>query len=179
VTTADWYTLFVGGVAIQRLVELRVSSRNARRAFARGGVEAGEGHYPAMIVLHAVFLASCVLEVRLLGRPWLPALGWPMLAAAAGAMALRYWVIASLAGRWTTRVIYVPGDPLVVTGPFRWLRHPNYVAVVAEVAAIPLAHTAWLTAAGFTAGNVALLARRIRVEEGLLQRFADGHREHA
>lgn len=171
-TTADWYTLLVGAIAVQRLVELRVSSRNLRRALARGAVEAGADHYPAMVGLHAAFLASCVLEVRMLARPWIPLLGVPMLAFVACAMALRYWVIGSLRGRWTTRVVYVPGDPLVTTGPFRWLRHPNYAGVVTEIAALPLVHSAWLTAAAFTAANAAVLARRVRVEESLLQQLA-------
>ena len=102
-----------------------------------------------------------------------------MLALVAGAMALRYWAIATLGGRWTTRVVYVPGDTLVTTGPYRFLRHPNYVAVVTEIGAIPLVHTAWLTALVFTIANAALLARRIRVEEGLLQQLASRPRENA
>jgi methyltransferase len=94
-------------------------------------------------------------------------------------MALRYWAIASLGGRWTTRVVYVPGDPLVVTGPFRLVRHPNYAAVVAEVAAIPLVHTAWLTAVVFSVANAWLLRRRIGVEDALLDRLAGGRRGRA
>jgi methyltransferase len=126
------------------------------------------------VVVHGAFLVSCVLEVRLLPRPWIAPLGFSMLALVACAMAVRYWVIASLGGRWTTRVVYVAGDPLVEAGPFRWLRHPNYAAVVVEIAAIPLVHTAWLTATVFTVANALLLARRIRVEEALLDRLAGG-----
>lgn len=174
-----WYTFFVAAIAIQRLLEVRVSSRNMRRALARGGIEAGAAHYPAMVALHAAFLGSCAIEVKWLERPWISALGLPMLGLVVGAMALRYWVIASLDGRWTTRVVYVPGDKLVTTGPFRWLRHPNYVAVVTEIAAIPLVHTAWLTAIVFTIANAAVLARRIGVEERLLQQLASPPTENA
>ncbi len=154
------------------MAETIVSSRNVRRAFARGGIEAGASHYPAMVALHAAFLASSVTEVWLLRRPWIPSLGVAMIGIVAAAMALRYWVISVLDGRWTTRVVYVPGDPLVVSGPFRWFRHPNYAAVVAEIAAIPLVHSAWLTAVVFTLANASLLRRRIRVEEELLGRVA-------
>jgi acyl carrier protein len=91
-----------------------------------------------------------------------------MLALVFGAQAVRYWVIHALGGRWTTRVLHVPGDPLVTGGPFRWLRHPNYLAVVVEVAALPLVHSAFLTATIFSAANAALLRQRIRAEEALL-----------
>jgi methyltransferase len=171
-TSVGWYALFVAVIVLERVAETIVSSRNVRRALARGGVEAGASHYPAMVALHAAFLASCVIEVWLLRRPWIPALGVPMIGVVATAMGLRYWVIFVLDGRWTTRVVYVPGDPLVAAGPFRWLRHPNYAAVVAEVAAIPLVHTAWLTAVLFTLANAWLLRWRIGVEEELLCRVA-------
>ncbi len=171
-TSVGWYSLFVAVIALERVAETIVSSHNVRRAFARGGVEAGASHYPAMVALHAALLASSLAEVWLLRRPWIPWLGVAMIGVVAAAMALRYWVIWVLDGRWTTRVVYVPGDPLVAAGPFRWVRHPNYAAVVAEVAAIPLVHGAWLTAVVFTLANAALLRRRIRVEEELLRRVA-------
>jgi methyltransferase len=172
VTSRVAFTLFVGFIALNRLVEAAVSARHVRGARRRGGIEAGAAHYPTMVGLHAAFLASCVLEVWLLDRPWHPALGVSMLAVVGCAMTLRLWVIAVLGERWTTRVIYVPDDPLVTAGPFRWLRHPNYVAVVAEVAAIPLVHTAWLTALVFSAANTWLLRRRVGIEEDLLRRLA-------
>lgn len=165
------YTVLLGVVAIERLVELGVSRRNVRRALARGAREAGRGHYPWMVALHSSFLAACLLEVHGLRRPWVPALGVPMLLVLAGAMATRYWVIHALGGRWTTRVLYVPGDRLVTTGPFRWCRHPNYAAVAAEIVALPLVHTAWITAAVFSTANAVLLRRRIAVEENMLRRF--------
>ncbi|HSK10093.1 MAG TPA: isoprenylcysteine carboxylmethyltransferase family protein [Vicinamibacterales bacterium] len=162
------YTALVVAVGVERLLELLISARNERRARARGAVEAGRGHYPAMVALHASFLAACPLEVWALHRPWRPALGVPMVAVLLAAGATRYWVIHALRGRWTTRVLYVPGDPLVTAGPYRWLRHPNYVAIVAEMAALPLVHGAWLTAAVFSAANALVLRRRIAAEERLI-----------
>lgn len=174
--SAALYVAFVGLVAVERLVEVLVSRRNLRRAFARGAVEAGAADYAWMVAVHASFLACCVVEVWALERPWIPPLGIPMLGIAAAAMALRWWVVSSLRGRWTTRVVFVPGDALVTSGPFRWMRHPNYAAVVAEMAAIPLVHTAWLTALVFSAANAWLLRRRVRIEDALLRRYARRHR---
>ena len=166
------YTVLVALVAAERGLELAISSRNATRAFARGGVEAGRGNYAWMVSAHALFLAACPAEVWLLGRPWNSLVGVPALLLVAATMSLRYWVVRALAGRWTTRVVYVPGDPLVVDGPFRYLRHPNYVAVVVEMAALPLVHGAWLTAAVFSAANAAVLARRVGIENRLLDRLS-------
>ena len=164
----------IGAVALERLVELVLSTRNARRAFAAGGVEAeGRGAYAAMVVTHALFLVAAPLEVVLLARPFVPLLGGPMLALAAGAMALRYWAIATLGARWTTRVIVVPGAAAVDSGPYRYLRHPNYLAVIVELAALPLVHSAWLTALLVSAANAELLRRRIACEERALARHAD------
>ena len=162
------YTALLGAVALERLAELVVSRRNAAWSFARGGVEHGAGHYPVMVVLHSAFLVGCLAEPWLLGRPFLPALGWPMLGVALGCQGLRWWVITTLGPRWNTRVIVVPDLPRVTGGPFRWFNHPNYLAVVLEGLALPLIHTAWLTAAVFTVCNAALLAVRIRVEEQAL-----------
>jgi methyltransferase len=111
--------------------------------------------------------------VVLADRPFLPWLGWPMLALVLGSQALRWWCIATLGPRWNTRVIVVPGLPLVSRGPYRWLRHPNYVAVVVEGLALPLVHTAWVTALAFTAVNAVLLLRfRIPAEERALRAAA-------
>jgi methyltransferase len=166
------YTLLVLLVGVERLVELRVSVRNARWSFERRGTESGQGHYPFMVVLHTGLLAGCIAEVWLLDRPFLPWLGWPMLVLAIASQALRWWCIATLGPRWNTRVIVVPGLPLVHSGPYRWLRHPNYLAVVVEGVALPLAHTAWLTAAVFTLLNLPLLAVRLRCEEQALRAAA-------
>jgi methyltransferase len=163
------YTILVALVAAGRLVELRIAARNRRRLLARGGVEAAPGHYPWMVLLHTAFLISCPLEVWLLGRPFLPALAAVMLLLVVLATALRYWVIRTLDGRWTTRIIVLPGTPPVVGGPYRRLRHPNYLAVCTEVAALPLVHTAWLTAVVFSVLNALVLRVRIRSEEGALK----------
>ncbi|HJU97321.1 MAG TPA: isoprenylcysteine carboxyl methyltransferase family protein [Jiangellaceae bacterium] len=162
------YVLLVVAVGVERLAELVVSTRNARWAFAQGGVEFGHGHYPVMAAMHTALLVACIAEVAVADRPFLPWLGWPMLALVAASQALRWWCVATLGRQWNTRVIVVPGLPLVSAGPYRWLRHPNYVAVVVEVAALPLVHSAWVTAVVFTAANAAVLAVRIPVEERAL-----------
>lgn len=163
-----WYLLLVLAVGAERLAELRLSLRHARWAFERGGVESGQRHYPPMVLLHTGLLVAAPLEVFILDRPFLPWLGWPMLAVVLGAQALRWWCIATLGVRWNTRVIVVPGMPLVTAGPYRWLRHPNYVAVVAEGVALPLVHTAWLTALVFSVLNAWLLRVRVTTENRAL-----------
>ncbi|MFD5632987.1 MULTISPECIES: isoprenylcysteine carboxyl methyltransferase family protein [unclassified Streptomyces] len=164
----DWYVLLVAAVAAERVGELVVARRNERWSRARGAIEAGRGHYPAMVALHTALLLGCPAEVWLGDRPFVPALGWSMLAVLLGAQALRWWCIATLGFRWNTRVIVVPGLPLVARGPYRLLRHPNYVAVVAEGAALPLVHTAWVTAVVFTLANAVVLTVRIRCENRAL-----------
>ncbi|MET8037556.1 isoprenylcysteine carboxylmethyltransferase family protein [Streptomyces sp. NPDC005345] len=165
-----WYGLLVAVVAAERVAELVVARRNERWSVARGATVAGQGHYPAMVALHTGLLAGCLAEVWLAGRPFVPALAWPMLAVLAAAQGLRWWCIRSLGPRWNTRVIVVPGLPLVAKGPYRWrrLRHPNYVAVVTEGVALPLVHTAWVTAVVFTVLNAVLLRVRIRCENRAL-----------
>ena len=175
-TSQWWFVALIGLVGLERLAELVVSNRNAAWSMARGGVETGHGHYPPMVVLHTGLLAGCLAEVLLTDRPFRPALGWPMLAVLLGAQALRWWCIGTLGPRWNTRVIVVPGLPLVQAGPYRWLRHPNYAAVVAEGLALPLVHTAWLTAAVFTGLNAALLRVRLRAENAALDGVVAGAR---
>ncbi|QNE36128.1 isoprenylcysteine carboxyl methyltransferase family protein [Leifsonia shinshuensis] len=152
-----WYTVLILATGAERIAELVVSTRNARWSFARGGVEYGRAHFPPMVALHTGLLLACLAEVWLLGRPFLPWLGWPMLVLVLASQALRWWCIGTLGPRWNTRVIVVPGLPLVDRGPYRWLRHPNYVAVVVEGFALPLVHTAWITALAFTVLNAVLL----------------------
>ncbi|WP_406841427.1 isoprenylcysteine carboxyl methyltransferase family protein [Streptomyces sp. AHU1] len=164
----DWYGLLVAAVAAERVGELVVARRNGRRSRAHGAIEAGRGHYPAMVALHTALLIGCPAEVWPADRPFVPALGWSMLAVLAGAQALRWWCITTLGFRWNTRVIVVPGLPLVARGPYRVLRHPNYVAVVAEGVALPLVHTAWVTALLFTLGNAVVLTVRVRCENRAL-----------
>jgi len=163
-----WYLLLIGAVALERVAELVVSQRNLAWSRAQGGVEFGSGHYPAMVVLHTALLVGCVVEVAVLDRPFLPALAWPMLAVVLGAQVLRWWCISTLGRQWNTRVVVVPGASRVTGGPYRLLSHPNYVAVIAEGIALPLVHTAWITACVFTALNAALLVTRIRTENTAL-----------
>ncbi len=169
-TSAAAYCLLIGLYALERLAELVVSARNIRWSLARGGVESGFGHYPPMVVLHTGLLAGCLVEVLVLDRPFLPWLGWPMLALAVLAQGLRWWSIRTLGPRWNTRVVVVPGMPLVTGGPYRFARHPNYVAVVVEGVALPLVHSAWITAIVFSVLNIPLLAVRLRAEERALGR---------
>jgi methyltransferase len=163
-----WYVVLVLLVGLERVAELVVSLRNAKWSFARGGVETGKGHYPFMVLLHTGLLAGCLVEAIVADRPFIPALGWTMLAVVLLAQGLRWWCITVLGPQWNTRVIVVPELSLVASGPYRWFRHPNYVAVVAEGVALPLVHDAWITAVVFTLLNVPLLAVRIRAEEAAL-----------
>lgn len=165
-----WYAALLAAVAGERVVELAVSRRNLAWAQARGGQESGFGHYPAMVALHTGLLVGALIEAAAASRPFVPALGWPMLVVVLAAQGLRWWCIATLGPQWNTRVIVVPGLSLVRRGPYRWLRHPNYLAVVAEGVALPLVHTAWVTAAAFTVLNAALLRIRLRVENAALAR---------
>jgi methyltransferase len=152
----------------ERGVELWLSARNTRRALAAGGVEAGRGHYPAMVLLHGGFLPACALEPLLWPRAWPWALSLGALVVALLAMALRWWAIVTLGARWSTRILAWPGLPLVRAGPYRLLRHPNYLAVVLELLAVPLIGGAVVTAAVATLANLLLLAVRVRAEERAL-----------
>lgn len=167
-TSQVWFTILVLAVAGERLAELVLSRRNAAWSLRRGGVETGQGHYPAMVALHTGLLGGALLEVWLRRPDFLPALGWPMLLLVAASQALRWWCIAVLGRRWNTRVIVVPGLAPVRRGPYRFLAHPNYVAVVLEGAALPLVHTAWITALLFSVANAVLLWVRLRVEDAAL-----------
>lgn len=163
-----WFTLLIAAVGLERLAELVVSKRNMAWSLARGGVESGRRHYPVMVVLHTGLLVGALVEVWLRRPEFVPALGWTMLALVLAAQALRWWCIATLGRQWNTRVIVVPGLPRITHGPYRFLAHPNYVAVVIEGVALPLVHSAWTTAVVFTLCNAALLATRIRVENRAL-----------
>ncbi|MET0450637.1 MAG: isoprenylcysteine carboxyl methyltransferase family protein [Mycobacterium sp.] len=162
------YYLFIVLIGAERLVELVVSRRNAKWSFANGGREFGQEHYPVMVVMHAALLLSCIVEVASLHRPFIPVLGWAMVAVVAASTAVRWWCVAVLGKRWNPRLIIVPGAPLVRRGPYRWLHHPNYTAVAAEVVALPLVHSAWLTAIVFGIANALVLRVRIRAEDAVL-----------
>lgn len=154
--------LLLAFVTAQRLIELVWARRNETRLLAAGGVEFGRSHYPLMVALHAAWLAG----LWLLGRN--RAVDPVLLAAFVALQLARLWVIASLGRRWTTRVVVVRGEAPVMAGPYRLLRHPNYLIVVAEIALVPLALGLTLYAALFSALNAALLVHRVRVEEEAL-----------
>jgi methyltransferase len=162
------YSALVLAFGLERIVELVLSNRHANALFARGAVEKGRGHYPAMVLLHTTFLLGCLLEPWLFDRPFVPAIGVPMLLVTVLSQSLRWWAISTLGEHWNTRVIVLPGAPRVARGPYRFFPHPNYVAVVAEGIALPLVHSAWITATVFTLANALLLLVRIRTEDAAL-----------
>ena len=163
-----YYYLFILVIGVERLIEMAVSRRNANWSFANGGKEFGRGHFPAMIAMHTLLLVACITEVAVFHRPFLPRLGWPMVGIVALSTVLRWWCVAVLGKHWNPRLIVIPGAPLVRRGPYRFLHHPNYTAVTAEVAALPLVHSAWLTAIVFTIANALVLNVRIRAENSVL-----------
>jgi methyltransferase len=150
-------------VALQRVVELLFSARNTRRLLANGGVETGAVQYPFIVLLHAAWLVSMAVLIPPATVP-----NWWLLGIYAALQPLRVWTIATLGPYWTTRIISVPGAPLVRTGPYRFVRHPNYVIVCAEIALLPLAFGAIEIAIVFSILNASLLSWRIRVEERTL-----------
>ena len=159
----SWVAVIVALVAVERIAELVHARRNTRALLARGAIEAGAGHYPLLVLLHGAWLAALLYAVP---ADTMPSSGW--LGAFGLLQGLRLWVLASLGPYWTTRIITLPGAPLVRRGPYRFLRHPNYVVVVAEIAVLPLAFGAWRIALVFSALNLALLAWRIRIEQQAL-----------
>ncbi|HLJ62686.1 MAG TPA: isoprenylcysteine carboxylmethyltransferase family protein [Stellaceae bacterium] len=156
--------IILGLVALQRLGELVLALRNTRRLLARGAVEVGRSHYPALVLLHGAWLATLALTL-----PRDATISWPLLALFLVLQGLRVWVIWSLGPFWTTRIITLPHAPLVRRGPYRFVRHPNYMIVAAEIAVLPLVFGAWQVALAFSLLNAVILAWRIRVEEQVLR----------
>jgi methyltransferase len=150
-------------VAAQRVAELAWAARNTARLRRRGAIEADSGGYPFFVALHAGWLASLALFVPVATLP-----SWPLLGFFALLQPARVWVILSLGRFWTTRVLSPPGAPLVRTGPYRWLRHPNYLIVTAEIAVLPLAFGSVAIAMTFSVLNLALITRRIAIEDRAL-----------
>jgi methyltransferase len=153
-------------VTLQRLAELALARRNTARLKAQGAVEVGAGHYPLIVALHAAWLAG----LWLLARSVSPSLMG--LAIFAVLQMLRLWVLASLGPRWTTRILVMPGAPLVRRGPYRFMRHPNYAVVAAEIAVLPAAYGLYWYALAFSLMNAAVLAVRIKAENEALARLA-------
>lgn len=151
-------------VTLQRLAELALAGRNTRRLLARGGVESGQEHYPILVGLHAAWL------VGLWWTAWDRPADLRWLALYVVLQAFRVWTILSLGERWTTRIIALPGEPLVRRGPYRFLPHPNYAVVTAEIAVLPLVFHLWIYAAVFSVLNASILWIRIRAEERALGR---------
>ncbi len=162
------YLAILALIAAERLAELFVSRRHAARALAHGGLESGQTHYRAIVIVHAALLVACAVESLMVTRPIPAALSTGALMVAAGAQALRYWAVWTLGERWNTRIIVIPGAPPVIGGPYRFIRHPNYLAVTLEVAALPLIRANWYTAVGFSIANAIILAVRIPAEERAL-----------
>ena len=164
----SWYVLLIAAVALERIAELVVAQRNLAWSKTQGGVEFGASHYPVMVVLHTGLLAGCLTEVFVVHRPFVPALGWPMLAIVVAAQVLRWWCITTLGRQWNTRVVVIPGAHRVTGGPSGVMSPPKYLAVVPEGIALPLVHSAWITALVFTILNAALLRTRIATENNAL-----------
>ena len=154
--------LIMALVTLQRLAELVIAARNTRRLRAQGAIELGASHYPVMVALHGSWLAALWLSVG--DRP----VNLPLLGVFVVLQALRVWVLATLGRRWTTRIIVLPGAPLITDGPFRFLRHPNYCVVVGEIAVLPLVFGLPMLALVFTLLNAAMLRVRIGCESRAL-----------
>jgi methyltransferase len=159
VTTA---AIILALVTLQRLAELVIARRNTRDLLARGAHEFAPGHYPLIVAVHAAWLAA--LWWLAPGKP----VSWPLIALFVLLQLGRVWVLATLGRRWTTRIIVVPGERLVARGPFRLVRHPNYLVVAGEIAVLPLAFGLWQVALLFSLLNAAVLFIRIRAEERAL-----------
>ena len=152
-------------VVLQRLAELVYAERNTRALKARGAVEVGAKHYPLIVLLHAAWLAAVTLMLPPDGT-----INWILIAVFAVLQGLRVWVLATLKRRWTTRIIVLPGAPLVLSGPYRFMRHPNYAIVIGEIAVLPLAFGLPLYALAFSLLNAIVLYVRIRAENAALTR---------
>jgi methyltransferase len=159
------YLILLALLVVERIFELDRARRNARRAFQHGAIEVGQAHYRVMVVLHALFIVSCAVEATFFRHAFPPVVAWVALGAELVAQALRYWAVATLGDRWNTRIIVSPDRAPATDGPYRFMRHPNYLAVVIEIAAVPMVGGAVFTAIAFTVGNALILAVRIPAEE--------------
>jgi len=155
-------------VAVGRLAELGISRRHQRQLAEQGVRKIPEPHFRWMVFLHGGVLVCAGAEVLILHRPLIPALAAPMIVLFVPANLLRWWVIHTLAGHWNVEVMESSRVGVVSSGPYRWVRHPNYVAVVIEIFSLPMIHTAWITAIVGSLGNLEILRRRLRVEDEVL-----------
>ncbi len=163
-----FFVIIILALALQRLLELRLSRKHEAAILARGGREHGADHFGWMKALHTTWFIAMLAEVFLLDRPFIPILALVAFSVAAIGQALRYAAILTLGPRWTVRVMTLPDEPPITRGIYRYVRHPNYLGVILEIAAVPLLHTAYLTSLVFTIANALLLSVRIRTEERAL-----------
>lgn len=155
-------------VALLRLVELRISRNHQKEMIARGAAKVDEPRFRWMVVLHTALLIGAGLEVVLLKRPFIPALAAPMFVIFLAANGVRWWVIRTLGNHWNVQVMDSTSLGVITSGPFRYVRHPNYAAVFSEMVALPLIHTAWITAAVGALAHVVVLSLRLATEERVL-----------
>jgi methyltransferase len=162
------YLALLALVSLLRLAELRVSRRHQRELIGRGIEKRADPQFRWMVALHTAVLWGAAIEVVVLRRPFLPDLAAPMAVLFLLATGLRWWVIHTMGAHWNVEVMASGPLGVVTSGPFRWIRHPNYLAVFVELVALPLIHTAWITALVATAGNLLVLRHRLRLEEPVL-----------
>jgi methyltransferase len=168
------YLIILAILIVERIFELNLARRNAHRAFQHGAIEVGQVHYRVMVALHTLFIVSCAVEATFFPHSLPRAVPWIALVAEIVAQAIRYWAVSTLGDRWNTRIIVTPDRAPVTSGPYRFMRHPNYLAVVIEIAAVPLIGSAIFTAIAFSIGNALILAVRIPAEERAMGgRYAD------
>jgi len=166
--TAAAYLIVVAAVALLRFAELAISTRHRRALAAAGATAVREPHFKWMAALHTAILAGAAIEVVALHRPFVPALAVPALILLIAATWTRWWVIQTLGEHWNVGVMDSTRQGVVDTGPYRWVRHPNYTAVFVELLALPLVHSAWITAVAGTLAHVFVLRARVAVEDRVL-----------
>jgi len=162
------FLALLAAVGLLRLLELRISRRHQREMIARGAAKVDEPRFRWMVLLHTAVLIGAALEVVLLKRPFLPALAATMFVIFLAANVVRWWVIRTLGNHWNVQVVDSTSLGVVTSGPFRYVRHPNYAAVFSEMVALPLIHTAWITAAAGALAHIVVLAQRLSTEERVL-----------
>lgn len=168
---SPFFALIVASVIIQRGIELRIAAAGGRALAARGAVEAGRAHYPWIVAIHVGFFISLIVEVWLMGPR--QSVFWPAAPPFLAAQGLRFWSMRTLGPFWNTRIWVLPGQAPIQAGPYRFIRHPNYVAVTIEIATLPLIFHAFWTAAIFTVLNYAALSHRVQIEEDALASVTD------